>query len=130
LPLVQADQTQIAQILVNLLKNSMEAIGESPGSIRVSTRFQSLNGHGTTLLKPAVGHVSSELVCLEVKDNGCGMDEATQHRICDPFFSTKLAGRGLGLAAVQGIVRSHNGALKVVSAPQQGTVVQVFLPAE
>src|SRR5262249_49585104 len=68
-------------------------------------------------------------VSLEVHDSGCGMDEATVNRIFDPFFTTKFTGRGLGLAAVQGIVRGHSGAVKVYSRPGSGTTFKVLFPA-
>jgi CheY-like chemotaxis protein len=71
---------------------------------------------------------TGEYVYVEVSDNGCGMEHATLARMFEPFFSTKFAGRGLGLAAVDGIVRGHNGTIKVVSDPQQGTAIRVLLP--
>jgi signal transduction histidine kinase len=122
LPAVWANSPQLGQILMNLVTNASEALAEGGGVIAVSTAW--------------VGNAKSETdlcdrdcVRLEVSDTGCGMSEEIQARIFDPFFTTKFAGRGLGLASVQGIVRSHGGAIEVVSAPGQGTRIRVWLPS-
>jgi two-component system cell cycle sensor histidine kinase/response regulator CckA len=111
IPAIRADVTQIRQIVRNLLINAVEAVGENPGRVTMRTGIE-----------------SAGYVFLEVHDNGCGMDEATQARIFDPFFSTKFPGRGLGLAAVQGIVRSHKGTLTVHSAGGRGSTFRLLLP--
>jgi two-component system cell cycle sensor histidine kinase/response regulator CckA len=108
---IRADPTQIRQIVMNLLLNAAEAIGGRPGTVTIRTETES-NGY----------------ILLEVSDNGCGMDQATQAKIFDPFFSTKFQGRGLGLPAVQGIVKAHKGALTVRSSAGQGSVFSLRLP--
>ena len=119
LPAVRANASQMWRIVMNLVTNASEALAEDGGVIAVRTArvcrdLGSVAGSGTD---PA----DRDYVKLEVSDTGCGMSEEIQARIFDPFFTTKFAGRGLGLAAVQGIVRSHGGTIKVVSAPGQGT---------
>ena len=127
LPLIEGDVTQLRQLIMNLIINASEAIGDQPGAIQVSTSVRHIEPtdhateHDTNL--PA-----GDYVMLEVADTGCGMDEATLTRIFDPFFTTKFTGRGLGLAAVQGIVRSHHGMLNVASAHGQGTTFSILLP--
>jgi PAS domain S-box-containing protein len=111
LPPVEADAAQIQQLVMNLTINGAEAIDSADGSVRVVTG------------------VRGEHVFLEVSDTGCGMDEPTVARIFDPFFTTKFTGRGLGLAAVQGIVRGHKGTISVRSEPGRGTTFSVLLPA-
>ncbi|QWV93363.1 response regulator [Geomonas oryzisoli] len=128
LPLLEADPGQMQQIIVNLVTNAIEAAGEG-GTITVAT---SVAEFGATQLaksrleqKPQPG----TFLTIQVVDDGCGMDRATCERMFDPFFSTKFTGRGLGLSAVQGIVRGHKGAILVESAPKAGTRVQVLFPA-
>lgn len=128
LPSVMADVTQIRQIVMNLVINASEALSERSGLISLCT--------GVVRIDPAYlaeTHLSPDLpegdyVFLEVADNGVGMAPDVQTRIFDPFFSTKFTGRGLGLAAVLGIVRGHKGALKVYSEPGRGTTFKVLLP--
>jgi two-component system cell cycle sensor histidine kinase/response regulator CckA len=127
LPSVQADPSQLRQVIMNFLINAAEAIGEQPGEIRISTN------RGRPAPGPeAIAHVfdlpDGDCVVLEVADTGPGMDQATLARIYDPFFTTKFTGRGLGLAAVYGIVRSLHGALVVESTPQKGTTFRVYFP--
>jgi PAS domain S-box-containing protein len=128
LPPVEADATQLRQIVMNLLTNASDAIGNDGGVITVRTGIM----HATRDLLTS-SYVDDELpegryAFIEVEDTGCGMDEATQGRIFDPFFSTKFTGRGLGLAATLGIVRGHRGTITVHSAPNAGTTFTVFLP--
>jgi signal transduction histidine kinase/DNA-binding response OmpR family regulator len=127
LPTIDADPSQIRQVVMNLILNASEAIGEHEGSIEVAT--------GRVEIEPAPGGAGADLgptgscLWLEVRDSGCGMDDATQRRIFDPFFTTKFTGRGLGLAAVLGIVRAHHGAITVTSRPGEGACFRLVFPA-
>ncbi|MHB8901371.1 MAG: response regulator [Thermoguttaceae bacterium] len=129
LPAAQADAGQMRQVVMNLVVNASEAIGDRAGTITIST--------GTTQVdrdRPAADTRGESLaegsyVCLEVSDTGCGMDRATLGKIFDLFYSTKFAGRGLGLATVYGIVRAHKGAIQVSSEPGEGSVFRVIVPA-
>jgi two-component system cell cycle sensor histidine kinase/response regulator CckA len=130
LPL-KADPSQIEQILVNLVINAGEAIPpETSGRIEIATSACEVALETVREHAPEFDVRPGRFVCLEVTDNGSGMDEATLTRIFDPFFSTKFTGRGLGLAAVQGIVRSLRGFIEVHSSRSIGSTVRVFLPAE
>jgi len=129
LPLVMADATQLRQIIMNLVINAAEAIGDRHGAIDVSTSVV----HATPQLF-AAAVLAPELpegdyVCLEVSDSGSGMPADVKARIFDPFFTTKFTGRGLGLAAVLGIVQGHGGALLVESEEGEGTKFRVLFPA-
>jgi PAS domain S-box-containing protein len=124
LPPIEGDIAQIRQVLMNLIINAAEAIGDQDGTIVLRTGLY--EGDRTQL--DALG-ITGACVALEVADTGHGMDEATLTRIFDPFFTTKFTGRGLGLAAVQGIVRSHSGALRVASRPGHGSTITILLPA-
>lgn len=126
---IHADISQIHQILLNLLTNASEALGSSPGIITIRTSSKFLEKEDLPNLPWSACLVSGNFHILEVEDNGCGMDEETQKRIFDPFFSTKFAGRGLGLAALQGIIRAHKGAVELQSEPGKGSLFRVFLPA-
>jgi PAS domain S-box-containing protein len=128
LPAVEGDATQFRQILMNLVINASEAIGARSGVISVSTGLTRVDRDylGGTILAPDLP--PGTYVYLEVADNGTGMDAATQARIFDPFFTTKFTGRGLGLAAVLGIVRGHKGAIKVYSEAGKGTTLKILLP--
>jgi PAS domain S-box-containing protein len=128
LPYVEVDIAQMQQIIMNLVINASEAIGEKSGVINLSTgiiecdsRFLVENNMSDDLPE---GHY----VYFEVEDTGCGIDHETLSKIFDPFFTTKITGRGLGLSAVQGIIRSHNGGLSVLTEPGKGTVFKVLLP--
>ena len=129
LPGMEADATQIRQVIMNLLTNASEALGESAGIICVSTRALDLNRAFLDRDSLDTRLPEGRYVSLEVSDTGCGMDEETQQRIFDPFFSTKFAGRGLGLAATLGIVRGHRGAIRVYSTPGKGTRFSLLFPA-
>ena len=125
-----ADATQIRQVVMNLITNASEAIGDREGTITLRTGAMSCDrDYFADAIGDSERHVPGRYVFLEVSDTGVGMDAETLARIFDPFFSTKFAGRGLGLAAVLGIVRGHKGALKVSSKPGEGTTFRVLLPA-
>jgi len=113
LPRIDADPNQVQQMVLNLVSNAAEAIGDNTGLIVIST-----------------GTEQNGCVYLEVRDTGCGMDNTTKTRIFDPFFTTKFTGRGLGLAAVAGIARTHKASIQVQSTPAQGSTFHVSFPAE
>ncbi len=129
LPQIEADITHIRQIVLNLLVNAAEALGEDGGSIAVETAAETLKTQDLQPLLLGADAAPGRYVRLTVRDTGGGMDAETLVRIFDPFFTTKFTGRGLGLAAVHGIVRSHNGLLDVSSAPGSGTTFHIWLPA-
>ena len=129
LPAIQGDPTQIRQIVMNLVINAAEALEEKTGDIDIRTGVVQCDGPYLETLHPAQERIPGKYVFLEVRDTGHGMDEATRARIFDPFFSTKFVGRGLGLAAVLGIVRNHRGGLRADSVPGQGTTFRVLFPA-
>jgi len=128
LPAIEADASQMQQIIMNLVINGSEAIAES-GTVTIATRTQEIDREYIERYLATDGVAPGLYVCLEVSDTGSGMDRETQERIFDPFFTTKFTGRGLGLAAVQGIVRSHKGALRIYSVVGQGTLFRLFFPA-
>jgi len=128
LPLVEGDATQIRQILMNLVTNASEAIGEDPGTISISTGLRTCNSEFLAATWLDENLPAGEYVYFEFADTGCGMNQADLERIFDPFFTTKFTGRGLGLAATLGIVRGHRGAVNVESTLGEGTRFTVFLP--
>jgi PAS domain S-box-containing protein len=128
LPPVLGDAGQMQQVIMNLITNAAEAIGCEPGSIVIATGVEDCDN---TLLqqsrleqKPPPGRY----VSVDVTDSGCGMDKETQQRIFEPFYTTKFTGRGLGMASVMGIVKSHNGAILLYSEPEFGSTFKVLLP--
>ncbi len=128
LPKVVGDPAQLRQTVVNLIVNATEAVDLGGGLITVGTGTANVDASRLAdILHPLEMH-EGEHVFVEVRDNGCGMDAATLARIFDPFFSTKFVGRGLGLAAVQGILRGHKGGVDVKSAPGAGSVFTFYLP--
>jgi hypothetical protein len=115
LPQIEADPVQMQQIVMNLAINGAEAIGDDPGTVTIATFARETD--------------AERQVVLEVRDTGCGMDEATRARIFDPFYTTKFTGRGLGLSAVLGIIRGHHGFISLDSAPGHGSTFTVVPPA-
>jgi PAS domain S-box-containing protein len=129
IPPVEADVAQIQQLVMNLVINGAEALGDAPGTVSVRTAARTLGPKEIDASEPEFGLRPGEYVCLQVQDDGCGMDEAVKARIFDPFFTTKFTGRGLGMAAALGIVRGHNGAITVDTAPGRGSTFTVLFPA-
>jgi len=125
IPPINADATQMNQIAMNLFINASEALEDRPGDVTIRTGIE-------TRQETASGENEStesvDYVFLEVADTGIGMDAETRDRIFDPFYSTKFTGRGLGLAAVTGIVKGHHGTISLKSAPNEGSVFRVLLP--
>ncbi len=129
IPPVETDPSQMQQVFMNLALNAAEAIGDNPGVISVSTGETIVDGACTGGALSGWNIEPGRYVFLEVRDTGSGMDAATQAKIFDPFFTTKFQGRGLGLAAVAGIVRAHKGAIELTTAPGAGSTFRVLLPA-
>jgi PAS domain S-box-containing protein len=127
LPAVEADPTQLRQVVMNLILNASDAVGDDSGRIEVTGGVEEREG-GHTAWSPVEAPPPGRYVWIEVRDTGCGMDAETRERIFDPFFTTKFTGRGLGLAAVLGIVRAHHGGLEVESEPGRGTVFRLCFP--
>ncbi len=129
LPKVEADLTQLRQVVMNLVINAAQAIGDKPGTITVGTRLARADQAWLAGCAHPADLPEGDYVFLSVADTGCGMDAATRARIFDPFFTTKSTGRGLGLSAVLGIMRGHKGAIRVDSEPGRGTTFTVAFPA-
>ena len=127
LPAVRANAAQLRQIVMNLITNASDAIGDRDGVIRVITRRVTFLEESVAI--PSSGLQDGDYVQLEVSDTGCGMSPETHAKVFDPFFTTKSAGRGLGLAVVSGIVRSLGGAIRITSEPGKGTTFRVWLPS-
>ncbi len=129
-PKVMGDPAQVQQLIMNLVTNASEAIGEeTSGLITIRTGVQQLDAGYIKNLAPAFPLEPGRYATLEVSDSGCGMSLETQARIFDPFFTTKFTGRGLGLSAMMGILRSHHGSLKIYSEVGRGSTFKLFLPA-
>jgi len=129
LPAVEADATQVRQVVMNLILNASEAIANRSGVIAVSTGAAWCDEAYLKGTHAAEGISPGTYVYLEVSDTGAGMDRETLGRVFDPFFTTKFTGRGLGLAAVLGIMRGHKGAIKIYSEPGRGTSFKLLFPA-
>ena len=127
--MIEADPGQVQQVIMNLITNASEAIGDNAGVITLATGVREFDddylSRSRLSEKPAAGRYAY----VEVSDTGLGMDSETQQRLFDPFFTTKFTGRGLGMSAVLGIVRGHKGAIIVESAVGQGSTIRVSFPA-
>jgi CheY-like chemotaxis protein len=118
---IEADPDQLRQLLLNLVINAAEAIGEAAGKITIRTGSRYWPHDSDEL-------AAGQYVVLEVEDTGIGMEESVRSRVFEPFFSTKFLGRGMGLAAVMGIARAHKGTVSVTSEPGRGSIFSVFFP--
>jgi len=130
IPSIKADASQIRQVVMNLIINGAEAIGETHGEVRVSLAKTEIKTGSSE--KDYLGKIipAGWYGCLEVTDNGCGMSDETYNRIFEPFYTTKFTGRGLGLSAVLGIITAQGGALQLVSQLGKGTTFKVYLPLQ
>lgn len=129
LPSIEADTAQLHQVVMNLVLNAAEASDDDRGgvvTVSVTARHCTEAYLHESRMMP--GSPEGEYICIEITDTGCGMDRETLEKIFDPFFSTKFAGRGLGMSAVLGIMRAHKGAVLVDSVPGVGTTVRIFFP--
>ena len=126
---VDADSAQFQQIVMNLVINASEAIGDHPGVVTLRTRSVSYSRADLATTFPGQVLEPGPYVRMEVEDDGCGMDAETIGRIFDPFFTTKFTGRGLGLSAMLGIVRGHRAGIRVESTPGEGTCFILLFPA-
>ncbi|WP_224961501.1 hybrid sensor histidine kinase/response regulator [Geomonas subterranea] len=127
-PLIKGDQGQVQQIIMNLVVNAVEAIGDRKGTVGIALTPHEISPE--TSCRDAFGNTIApgSYVCLEVSDDGCGMSEETRQRLFEPFFTTKFTGRGLGMSATMGIIRSHNGALQLSSTLGEGSTFKIFFP--
>ena len=125
---VDADAAQLRQVVMNLVINAADAIGTRSGTVTIRVSRLEATAEYLADVHPEAGLEPGHYAAIEVADTGTGMDQATQARIFDPFFTTKFTGRGLGLAAVLGIVRSHHGALRVYSEVGHGSTFRALLP--
>lgn len=130
IPMIRGDVSQIRQVVMNLITNASEAIGDRTGVIAISVHDVELETGSLERTVPPGGLPAGRYVRLEVSDTGDGMSEETMSRIFDPLFTTKITGRGLGLASLLNVVQKHNGAVEVSSSPGQGTVFRVYFPVE
>ena len=129
LPLFKADGAQIQQVVMNLITNAAEAIGDQDGTIAVTTFNADLDREVLSSGFPGQPMEAGSYLVLSVADSGCGMDALTRSRIFDPFFTTKASGRGLGLSAMLGILKGHKAGIRIQSELGLGTIFEVFFPA-
>lgn len=125
---IEADASQVRQVVMNLITNASDALADQSGVVTMATGLRHFDEHDLGEVLPDEDLTEGPYAFLEVADTGVGMDVGTRARIFDPFFTTKFTGRGLGLAAVLGIMRSHGGGIRVHSAPGEGTRVTVLFP--
>jgi len=128
LPPILADAGQLQQVVMNLITNASEAVGEESGTVTLATGVRSFDRSTLNASRLQEKLAPGSYVYMEVRDNGCGMNEETMQKLFDPFFTTKFTGRGLGMSAVLGIMHAHKGAFLVKSKPEVGTSMSVLFP--
>lgn len=128
LPPIEADPTQVRQIIMNLITNASDALGDNPGAISIATGIAECDSAYLRDAYFGADIAPGYYVFVEVADSGCGMEPGQVKQIFEPFFTTKTTGRGLGLSAVMGIVRKHRGAVHILSSPGKGTTFRVLFP--
>ncbi|MCJ7603685.1 MAG: ATP-binding protein, partial [Desulfobulbaceae bacterium] len=128
-PTIRADENQLRQIMINLVTNASEAIGDMNGDITIATGSAECDQDFLDRNSLPEQLYPGLYTFIAITDTGCGMDEETKAKLFDPFFTTKFPGRGLGISAVMGIVRGHWGFITISSEPGQGTAIKVFFPA-
>jgi len=128
LPPIEADAAQLQQVVMNLVTNASEAIGDQEGTIGIATRQVVLDAASLQSAFAGQNLQPGAYVVLEISDNGCGIRPEIKGRIFDPFFSTKQSGRGLGLSAMQGILRGHRAGIQITSAPGRGSTFTLLFP--
>ncbi|WP_411279981.1 PAS domain-containing protein [Gemmatimonas sp.] len=128
LPSIEVDVNQFRQVVMNLITNASDALDAKAGLVSIRTGRQEISREYLAACAPGSNAQPGTFTYVEVHDNGTGMEEATRHRIFEPFFSTKFTGRGLGLAATMGIMRSHHGAIRVYSEVGSGTSIKLLFP--
>ncbi len=129
IPLIHADVAQMEQVVLNLLTNAAEAIGDKEGKIHLTSGAKTLMDKDLHAYEGAESMQPGEFVFLEVKDSGCGIKPEDMRHLFEPFFTTKFTGRGLGMSAILGILRSHGGGINITSVPDKGTTIRVLMPA-
>lgn len=125
---IHADASKVCQVITNLVTNAVEASGDDPLEIQLGVGSQLCDAVQLSRLAPGEHLAEGRYVWLRVSDNGRGMDQETLEKVFDPFFTTKFTGRGLGMAAVMGIVKAHRGGIRIDSRPDAGTAVTVYFP--
>ncbi|MBJ6799456.1 response regulator [Geomonas sp. Red259] len=128
IPLIKGDQGQVQQIIMNLVVNAVEAIADQKGTVTITLAGHTIGPDEASYDTFGNTIAPGSYVCLEVSDDGCGMSEVTRQRLFEPFFTTKFTGRGLGMSATMGIIKSHNGALQLSSAEGEGSTFRIFFP--
>jgi len=129
LPIIRADLAQMEQVVLNLLTNAAEAIGDKKGEIHLITAERVMSKSELSAFDDVHEMLPGVYVLIEVRDSGCGIEPGEMEHIFEPFFTTKFAGRGLGMSAILGILRSHGGGIHIDSVVGKGTTVQVLIPA-
>jgi CheY-like chemotaxis protein len=126
---VTGDRSQLRQVLLNLVLNASESLKDQTGTIQICVREKQFNNDAQVRFYSGQSIAAGRYVLLEISDTGTGMEPDTVKRIFEPFYTTKFAGRGLGLAAVLGIIRGHGGGIQIVSTPGEGSCFSIYLPA-